>query len=376
MRAFGSIFMLLMFICINYYLGLKLFQCLKCIFPKVSVIICFLVFLILFVIMIIGFVRSLLPLSESVKHILAICSSYIMGFYIYLFLFCLLGDLFVFLIKLFKFEISNVRLYSYIGVVVLTLCTFIYGLINGNSIKHVSYDVKLDEKHEISDMNIVMISDLHIGAINSENRLKKIVSEINSLDADLVLISGDIFDNDYYAIRDVEGVINSLSSIKSTYGVYASLGNHDSGGTFDKMMNILDKSNIKVLMDESVVIDERLVVLGRLDGTPIGGYRDDIARGEVDNIISGVDSSLPLIVLDHNPINIDEYDNRVDLILSGHTHRGQLFPANIVTDLMYEVDYGYYNNSGIHVIVSSGVGTWSMPMRVGSYCEIVSINIK
>ena len=73
---------------------------------------------------------------------------------------------------------------------------------------------------------------------------------------------------------------------------------------------------------------------------------------------------------------IDEYDNRVDLILSGHTHKGQLFPANIITDLMYEVDYGYYNNSGTHVVVSSGVGTWSMPMRVGSYCEIVSINIK
>lgn len=376
MRLFGSIFMLLMFICINYYLGFKLYQCLKCVFSKVSVVSCFLVFLILFVIMIIEFVRSLLPLGESFKHILAVCSSYIMGFYIYLFLFCLLGDLVVFVIKLFKFEVSNIRLYSYIGVVVLTLCTFIYGLINGNSVKHVSYDVKLEGKHELSDMNIVMISDLHIGAINSENRLKKIVSEINSLDADLVLISGDIFDNDYYAIRDVDGVINLLGSVKSKFGVYASLGNHDSGSTFDKLMDILDKSNINVLMDESVVIDNRLVVIGRLDGTPIGGFKDGVVRGEVDNIISEVDSSLPLIVLDHNPINIDEYDDRVDLILSGHTHRGQLFPANIVTNLMYEVDYGYYNNSGTHVIVSSGVGTWSMPMRVGSNCEIVSINIK
>ena len=259
-------------------------------------------------------------------------------------------------------------------VVLLSLFTFIYGLINGNSIKHVSYDIGIESKESLFGMKIVMISDLHIGAVKSENRLKKIVSEINSLDADLVLISGDIFDNDYYAIRDVDGVVSLLSSIKSTYGVYASLGNHDSGSTFDKLMDILNRGNVKVLMDDSVVIDNRVVVLGRLDKTPIGGYGEGIIRSNFDDIISDVD--LPLIVLEHNPMHIDEYDDRVDLILSGHTHKGQLFPANIVTDLMYEVDYGYYNNSGTHVIVSSGAGTWSMPMRVGSNCEIVSINIK
>ena len=142
------------------------------------------------------------------------------------------------------------------------------------------------------------------------------------------------------------------------------------------MMEFLDKSNINVLMDESVIIDNKLVVFGRLDGTPIGGYRDDVVRGNIDSLFDEVDFSLPLIVLDHNPMNIDEYDNRVDLILSGHTHKGQLFPANIITNLMYEVDYGYYLNDETHVIVSSGVGTWSMPMRVGSNCEIVNIKIK
>ena len=107
-------------------------------------------------------------------------------------------------------------------------------------------------------MKIVMISDLHLGAVNSENRLKNIVSEINSLSGDLVLISGDIFDNDYYAIKNVDEVVNFLGSIKSKYGVYASLGNHDSGVTFDKMMDILSRGNVKVLMDESVVIDNKL----------------------------------------------------------------------------------------------------------------------
>lgn len=363
------IFMFIIFGLMTYYIGFEIHCCFK-----INIIICFVISILLTLIMLIGFMRSLLPIGNYFKELLKILSSYVMGFYVYLLLFFLVSDLVLFIIKLFKFEIVNIKLYSGIFVLTLSICTFVYGLVNGNSIKHVSYDIDIESKESLSGMKIVMISDLHIGAINSENRLKNIVSEINNLKADLVLISGDIFDNDYYAIRDVDEVINLLGSIKSNYGVYASLGNHDSGSTFNKLIDILDKSNINVLMDESVIIDDRLIVLGRLDKTPIGGYRDGIVRGDFDDIINDID--LPLIVLEHNPMYIDEYDNRVDLILSGHTHRGQLFPANIITDLMYEVDYGYYNNSGTHVIVSSGVGTWSMPMRVGSHCEIVSINLQ
>lgn len=367
---FSFIFVFMIFGLMTYYIGFKIY-----ISFKLNRFICFGISILMTFIMLFGFMRSLLPIGTFLREVLKFLSSYVMGFYVYLLLFFLISDLVLLIIKLFKFDIGNIKLYSGLFVVVLTLCTFVYGLINGNSIKHVSYNVDLESKEDISDMNIVMISDLHLGAINSENRLKKIVSEINSLNPDLVLIVGDIFDNDYYAIKNPDESIKLLGSIKSTHGVYASLGNHDSGSTFDLMMGFLDKSNINVLMDESVIIDNKLVVFGRLDGTPIGGYRDDVVRGNIDSLFDEVDFSLPLIVLDHNPMNIDEYDNRVDLILSGHTHRGQLFPANIITNLMYEVDYGYYLNDKTHVIVSSGVGTWSMPMRVGSNCEIVNIKI-
>ena len=361
------IFVFITFGLITYYIGFKIHSCFK-----ISKFVCFGISVLLTLIILFGFMRSMLPIG--VREVLKILGSYMMGFYVYLLLFFLISDLILLFIKLFKFEIVNIKLYSGIVVFILCICTFVYGLVNGNSIKHVSYDIDIESKESLSGMKIVMISDLHLGAVNSENRLKNIVSEINSLSGDLVLISGDIFDNDYYAIKNVDEVVNFLGSIKSKYGVYASLGNHDSGVTFDKMMDILSHGNVKVLMDESVVIDNKLAVLGRLDKTPIGGYGDGIVRGDFDDIIKDID--LPLVVLEHNPMYIDEYDNRVDLILSGHTHKGQLFPANIITDLMYEVDYGYYNNSGTHVVVSSGVGTWSMPMRVGSYCEIVSINIK
>ena len=85
-----------------------------------------------------------------------------------------------------------------------------------------------------------------------------------------------------------------------------------------------------------------------------------------------------MIVLEHNPKNIDEYNNDVDLILSGHTHKGQIFPANLITKLLYTIDYGYLKekNNNPNVIVTSGVGTWGMPFRIGTNNEIVNIKIK
>jgi len=100
-------------------------------------------------------------------------------------------------------------------------------------------------------------------------------------------------------------------------------------------------------------------------------------RKAISEFVICEDKTLPVIVLDHNPANIAEYTTEADLILSGHTHKGQIFPANLFTKWMYTVDYGYYQEKeGFpHVIVTSGVGVWGMPMRIGTDCEIVSIKI-
>ena len=142
------------------------------------------------------------------------------------------------------------------------------------------------------------------------------------------------------------------------------------------MTDFLSKANIKLLSEEYTVIDNRLVLIGRLDSAPIGKY-DGVARKKVSDFFKVTDPSMPVIVMDHNPANIDEYSGDIDLILSGHTHKGQIFPANLVTKMIYTVDYGHYqkDSNSPHVIVSSGVGYWGMPMRVGTDCEIVSIQI-
>ena len=226
-------------------------------------------------------------------------------------------------------------------------------------------------------MKIVLISDLHLGAVNSEKRLENIVKNINNLEPDIVCIAGDIFNDDYYALQNPEKAIGLLKSITATYGVYGSLGNHDSGKTFDEMINFLKQSHIKLLNDTYVIIDGRLALFGRVDPSPIGGF-GELKRKEITESIASLDPKLPVVVMDHTPSNIEQYGENVDLVLAGHTHKGQIFPGSLITNAVFVVDYGHYQKDTVspHVIVTSGVGTWGMPMRVGSNNEIVSINLR
>ena len=139
------------------------------------------------------------------------------------------------------------------------------------------------------------------------------------------------------------------------------------------MLDFLDGAGIRVLMDEAVVIDQRFVLAGRRDSFPIGAHGD--SRKNLEGLPD--DKSLPVIVLDHQPGNIDEYGNEADLILCGHTHQGQMFPFNLITNAVFDVDYGYYRagETTPQVIVTSGAGTWGPPLRVATDNEVVEINL-
>ena len=215
---------------------------------------------------------------------------------------------------------------------------------------------------------------MHLGAVGCEGRLDDIVSEINAQNPDVVCIAGDLFDSSIDLVKDPQKASETLGKIDATYGVYACFGNHDAGDTFGKMNDFLKNANINVLNDQYTVIDERLIIAGRLDKSGIGGR--DIKRKDLAEIKENKD--LPVVVMDHNPANYSDYSNDVDLILSGHTHKGQIFPVSLVTDILYEVDYGYYrkDSNSPQIVVTSGIGYWGMPMRVGTDSEIVVINFK
>jgi predicted MPP superfamily phosphohydrolase len=232
----------------------------------------------------------------------------------------------------------------------------------------------------------VLLSDLHLGSIYGKEFLTDVVDEINQLEPDIVCIVGDVFNDDFNALAHPEESIEIMASIQSTYGTYACLGNHDTGSTFYKMLDFFDQAGIVLLKDEYVIVDNQFVIVGRNDSSPIG-YQGDLTRGTLVDITnfsnSGSESAfhsydLPVIVMDHQPSNIVEYSNETDLLLFGHSHRGQMFPASLITDAIFVVDYGYYqaDADSPHVIVTSGAGTWGPPMRVGTDCEIVKIGIE
>ena len=297
---------------------------------------------------------------------------------LYLFLYTAAVDLIALLPRLLKISCTALPVFkSYLSaaVLVLTAITSICGFWNARRIEQVSYEVPLSGKADISDLNIILISDLHLGSVGSEERLEDIVNEINALKPDIICIAGDFFDTDFGSIRDPERAITILKTLHPTYGTYACLGNHDAGKTVPKMTAFLRECGIQLLLDEAVTVDNRLTIVGRLDGSPIGDYGDH-QRRDISDYFTPKDPSLPVIVLDHNPGNIRTYGNEADLILCGHTHKGQLFPGSLITGPMYDVDYGYYHkdNQSPHVVVTSGIGYWGVPMRVGTQCEIVSIH--
>lgn len=272
---------------------------------------------------------------------------------------------------------TKTELLFWLASTLLIVVLFCYGSWQAQQIKTVNYQVTIDTSisNQSKKINAVLISDLHLGYVNDVKKLEKIVTKINQMQPDVIFISGDLFDGNYKALQDPQGMEKQFKRLSSTYGTYMCWGNHDAGETFEKMKDLVAASNITLLEDEITVVGEELLVVGRKDSRPIGAQDGD--RKDIQEQFKKVGNKLPKIILDHQPSNIDEYKNENELILSGHTHQGQIFPFSLVTKAYFTVDYGYYrqDENSPQVIVSSGVGTWGPPMRIGTQSEIVQIEI-
>lgn len=370
----------LVFFGTNVYISCRMYSCFHAVFQNLSMrwfgVLCAGIVALAFL----SLMRSRLPLRPSVKYALGLFGGYWMGMYVYLLLALLAADLLLLVFGMFhiiRFPVTgSIRCVSGFAAILAAAGIVIAGTIHAGNITHRAYDVSTEKITDGGQWNIALVSDLHLGAVKSEKRLEKLVDKINTLQPDLVCIAGDIFDNDFSAILDTEKCARTLRKIQAEYGVYACLGNHDAGSTAAEMLSFLPSCNITLLAENYESIGGKLVLAGRLDGSPIGGYGER-KRGDFGTAVSGADRNLPVIVLDHTPSHIGEYPDWVDLILCGHTHRGQIFPGSLFTRKLFPVDYGIYreNEDSPTVIVTSGAGTWGLPMRVGSDSEIVSIHL-
>lgn len=302
---------------------------------------------------------------------LNIVGAYWMACFYLLLLLVPLAHLTVILLRLTRLPRHGTQ--KWIGTVTMGLLVFflLYGTYNAYSPIVRSYDIKMDKgSSSLDTLHIVMAADTHFGLLSGKDHAERLVDQINKLNPDLILLPGDLFDDDVQPFLD-QKIDQILSKLHAPYGVYASLGNHDKhDGTMQELILALERSGINVLYDEAVKVENEFTLIGRKD-------RTEEDRLPLEKIMSGVDLEKPAILLEHQPyeLNIAQQEG-IDLMVSGHTHRGQIFPGNLITDAIYENDWGYLQKEEMHTIVTSGYGFWGPPIRIGTRSEIVTIEIQ
>ena len=259
------------------------------------------------------------------------------------------------------------NIYGTLGIALLIIGIFTYGNTNYHHKKKVMLDVNID-KPMGQPLHIVGISDMHLGYTIGRDEAAKWVDLINSKKPDMVLIAGDIVDSDVRPDME-DKVYEELRRIEAPLGVYACFGNHDYYAGTDQSAEFMKLSDITLLKDTAVLVDNRFYVIGRDD-------RTNPRRKSLNDIISGLDKSKPMILLDHQPYHLEEAENAgIDLQFSGHTHNGQVFPVNLITSSMYERSYGYIKKGETNIYVSSGIGLWGGKYRIGTSSEFVLFNV-
>ncbi len=225
-----------------------------------------------------------------------------------------------------------------------------------------------------ASLDIALATDIHLGIIISNSRLRRMVDMINSIDPDVVLLGGDIVDEDLKPVIE-NNVGDKLDAIRSRYGTFAVTGNHEYIGGVREACRYLSQHGVTFLRDEARLIGGSFYLVGREDRS-IAQFTG-AKRLPLEAIVEKLDRKLPVIMMDHQPLRLSEAaDNGIDVQLSGHTHHGQLWPASLVTRLIYEVSYGLKKIGGTHVYVSGGYGTWGPPARVGIRPEVVHITLR
>ncbi len=337
-----------------------------------------------------------LPHSDF-QRFLKLISNYWLGILLYIMLTVVVADLLRLILKRLNFPHKK-KLFSRGGhAVVGTICFCVicaFSLVGIFTARHTvvtQQDITIEKDGgKLDSLHVVLIADLHLGYSIGNDHMKQMVDKINALDPDVVLVAGDIFDNEYEAVKDPDQVAKTLSRIKSKYGVYATYGNHDieepilAGFTFGgknkkkesdpRMDAFMQRAGFTLLQEKGVWIDDSVYLYGRPDYERPG--RGITERKTPKQITKGIDKSKPILVLEHEPRQLQELaDAGVDAQLCGHTHDGQMFPGNLLTGLMWENSYGYMKKAGMHSIVTSGVGIFGPDMRVGTKSEIYDIHI-
>lgn len=369
----------MVYILMNYYIGLRGWQYLGVHIPFLKRTVYWVIFWLIALSYLSGRVTAgFFP--AAARYYLTVVGAYWLAAMFYLLQVLLILDLIRLLnrwLHFFPDAFWNIpRLGMWIGLATVCLITaiLIYGAWNAQTPRTKYYNISIPKQAgDLGQLHIVMISDIHLGEIMHNGRLSKLVETVDALDPDIILLPGDVIDEDVgtFIKQDMDVTFRKLSP---KYGIYASPGNHEYiGGQIDMAVHYLQQAGIRVLRDEYIKIAGSFYIVGR-DETAHANFNGQKEPKSLSQTLKDIDKSLPLILLSHQPTKIEEAaENGIDLQLSGHTHRGQLFPINFITRAIFETDHGYLEKGEFKLLVSSGFGTWGPPIRIGNEPEIVDI---
>ena len=266
------------------------------------------------------------------------------------------------------------------------------GSVRAHDVRTTFYEIPREVLGQTEPLRIVLIGDTHIGVNSSPQLYRDMVDRINEQDPDIVLVAGDIVTSSYGAMRDPDTYSDILSQSKAKHSKYVIYGNHDveepllGGFTYigrenahrhPEMDQFIADCDWTLLRDEVIRIPELggLCIIGRRDESRPGDGVSE--RASLDALLTDLKPDEPLLLLQHEPTDLEALDEfGIDLAVSGHTHDGQIFPGKIISRIRGPQSYGLKKWGDATVIVTSGVGYYGPPIRVGTISEIVVIDLK
>ncbi|MGX7090507.1 metallophosphoesterase [Gemella morbillorum] len=268
-------------------------------------------------------------------------------------------------LKLFNFNLSQGISLGITGIFLVGMSAL--GLYWAYSPIVKSETIKVDKKIE-KPIKIAMVSDLHLGTFFGNDQLEKLNKIIEEEKPDAIVIAGDIMDDDMVMYKK-RNMGETLSKLSAPLGVYATMGNHDRDA--QEIVDEVKKAGIIPLFDESVELNKDVTLVGRKDRS--------VSRDRLDtaDLLKSVNLNKTIVLVDHQPDAIDYHSTLpINVQLSGHTHHGQMWPINYITERIYTLDYGYKEINGRHFFTSAGYGFWGPPFKTTARSEVWMISIE
>lgn len=274
-------------------------------------------------------------------------------------------------IKRWQMDRLNIRRGYFIASLLIVISAMCYGNYRFFHPTVNEYTLQINKKaNGLDSLRVVMVADVHVGYLIDKGILNMYVDRIMEQNPDIILLVGDIIDYDLPPLQE-QHMEEEFRRLKAPYGVFVTTGNHEYRlNAEEKIAWLGGQTGMTLLRDKAVKIADKFYVVGR---------EDDHAenRKNLSDVMTTVDKSYPVIVMNHEPKNLsEESDLKADVAVYGHTHNGQLFPYNILINWIYEVGHGYKKKDNTHVYVTSGLGLAGPQYRIGTISEIVVLNLK